>query len=173
MRRRGSPRRPHCRLRGGSGGADKHYRNKPSERSPWRPDKYASQLLFDIVNSRSPLSGPGNDSQCFAHSRSIIRTPIGRKELGKGMAVFWQKFACSSDAFRSEFWEMFLQPILTELGGTCRQLCVGMAWERLVTEGNAVVATVTGGGQPRCVGQFGFAALGEVVWVSTNLLKNV
>ncbi|CAN0518643.1 unnamed protein product, partial [Laminaria digitata] len=29
---------------------------------PWRPDdEYASEMLFDVISSRSALSGPGND----------------------------------------------------------------------------------------------------------------
>ncbi|CAN0518077.1 unnamed protein product, partial [Laminaria digitata] len=31
---------------------------------PWRPDdEYASEVLFDVISSRSALSGPGNDGQ--------------------------------------------------------------------------------------------------------------
>ena len=33
---------------------------------PWRPDdEYASEVLFDVISSRSALSGPGNDGQPF------------------------------------------------------------------------------------------------------------
>ena len=39
---------------------------------PWRPDdEYASEVLFAVISSRSPLSGPGNDGQRFAHSSTI------------------------------------------------------------------------------------------------------
>ena len=46
---------------------------------PWRPDdEYVSEVLFDVINSRSALSGPGNDGQRFVHLQSIIQTGIGR-----------------------------------------------------------------------------------------------
>ena len=58
---------------------------------PWRPDdEYASEVLFDAINSRSALPGPGNDGQCFAHLQSIISTDIGREEFGKGVTAFWR-----------------------------------------------------------------------------------
>ena len=39
---------------------------------PWRQgDENASEVLFDIINSRSALSGPGNDGQRF----DLIRHP--------------------------------------------------------------------------------------------------
>ena len=46
---------------------------------PWRPDdEYASEVLFDVISSRSALSGPENDGQRFSHLQSIIHTNIGR-----------------------------------------------------------------------------------------------
>ena len=36
---------------------------------PWRnDDEYASEVLLDVINFRSALSGPGNDSQRFFSS---------------------------------------------------------------------------------------------------------
>ncbi|CAN0598374.1 unnamed protein product, partial [Laminaria digitata] len=59
---------------------------------PWRPDdEYASEVLFDVISSRSALSDPGDDGQRFAHLQSIIHTDIGREEFGKGMTAFWRR----------------------------------------------------------------------------------
>ena len=45
----------------------------------WRPDdEYTSEVLFNVIGSRSGLSGPGNDGQRFAHLQSIIRTVAAR-----------------------------------------------------------------------------------------------
>ena len=77
---------------------------------PWRPDdEYASEVLFDVISSRSALSGPGNDGQRFSHLQSIIHTNIGREELAKGMTAFWRRGVDEPDAFPVEFWQLFLQ----------------------------------------------------------------
>ena len=56
---------------------------------PWRPDdEFASEVLFDVISSRSALSGPGNDDQRFSHLQSIIHTNIGWEEFRKGMKAF-------------------------------------------------------------------------------------
>ena len=56
---------------------------------PWRPDdEYASEVLFDVISSRSALSGPGNDGQRFSYLQSIIHTNIGREEFGKSMTAY-------------------------------------------------------------------------------------
>lgn len=50
---------------------------------PWRPGhEYASDVLLDVISSRSALWGPGNDVQRFALLQSIINTDIGRGEGG-------------------------------------------------------------------------------------------
>ena len=55
----------------------------------WRPDdEYASEVLFDVISSRSALSGPGNDGQRFPYLQPIIHTDIGREGFGNGMAAF-------------------------------------------------------------------------------------
>ena len=47
---------------------------------PWRPDnEYTSEVIFDVISSRSALSGPGNDGQRFAQLQSIIHTDIRRE----------------------------------------------------------------------------------------------
>ena len=72
---------------------------------PWRPDdEYASEVLFDVINSRSALSGPGNDGQRFAHLHSIIQTDIGRKEFGSGVTAFWRRIVDEPDSFPPEVW---------------------------------------------------------------------
>ena len=102
----------------------------------WRPDdEYASEVLFDVISSRSALSGPGNDGQRLSRLQSIIHTDIGREEFGKGMATFWRKIVDEPDALPSEFWQLFLQPSLTALGGRCRPICAGVTWRRLITAG--------------------------------------
>ena len=54
-----------------------------------RPDnEYASEVLFDVIGSRSALSGPANDGQRFTHLQSIIHTDTGREEFGRGMTAF-------------------------------------------------------------------------------------
>ena len=103
---------------------------------PWRPDdEYASEVLFDVISSRSALSGPGNDGQRFSHLQPIIHTNIGREEFGKVMVAFWRRIVHEPDAFPVEFWQLFLQSSLTELGEKCRPVCVGMTWRRLITAG--------------------------------------
>lgn len=43
----------------------------------WRPDdEFASQVILEVINSRSALSPPGNDSQRFAHLQPIIYSDI-------------------------------------------------------------------------------------------------
>ena len=81
---------------------------------PWRPDDdYASEVLFDVISSRSAVSGPGNDGQRFSHLQSILHTIIGREEFGKGMTAFWRRIVDEPDAFPVEFWELFSQSSLT------------------------------------------------------------
>ena len=87
----------------------------------WRPDdEYTSEVLFDVISSRSALSGPGNDGQRFAYLQSIIHTDIGREEFGRGMTAFWRRLVDEPDAFPPEFWQLFLQPSLIALGEKCR-----------------------------------------------------
>ena len=84
---------------------------------PWRPDdEYASVVLFDVINSRSALSGPGNDGQRFARLKSIIHTDIRREEFERGSTAFWWRIVDKPDAFPPEFWQLFLQSSLTALG---------------------------------------------------------
>ena len=102
----------------------------------WRPDdEYTSEVLFDVMSSRSTLSAPRNDGQAFAHLQSIIHNGIGRKEFGQGMTVFWRRFVDEPDAFPPEFWQTFRQSSLTALGQKCRPVCVGMTWRRIITAG--------------------------------------
>ena len=54
----------------------------------WKTLVARSEVLFDVLNSRSALSGPGNDGQPFAHLQSIIHTDIGREEFGTGRIAF-------------------------------------------------------------------------------------
>ena len=84
---------------------------------PWHPDdEYASEVLFDVISSRSALSGPGSDGQRCSHLQFIIHTDIGREEFGKGMTAFWRKID-EPDAFLPEFGRLFLQSSLTALQG--------------------------------------------------------
>ena len=51
----------------------------------WHPDnKCTSEVLFDVISSRSALSGPDNDGQRFARtcSPSSIPTSEGRSSAG-------------------------------------------------------------------------------------------
>ena len=92
-------------------------------------------MLFDVISSRSALSGPGNDGQRFFHLQSIIHTDIGREEFGKGMTAFWRKIVDEPGAFPPEYWRLILQSSLTALGQKCRPVCVGMTWTTLITAG--------------------------------------
>ena len=113
-------------------GTEVEDRNAP----PWRPDdEYTSEVLFDVINSWSALSGPGNDGQRFAHLQSIIQTDIGREEFGSGMTAFWRRIVDEPNAFPTEFWQLCLQLSLTALGEKCRPVCEGMTWRRLITAG--------------------------------------
>ena len=103
---------------------------------PWRPtNAYTSEVLFDVISSRSALSGPGNDDPRFVHLQFIIHTDIGREEFGRGMTAFWRRIVDEPDAFPPEFWQLFLQSSLTALGEKCRLVCVGITWRRLITAG--------------------------------------
>ena len=52
---------------------------------PWRPDnEYTSEVSFDVISSRSALSGPGNDGQRFANLQRIIHTNIGKGGVRPG-----------------------------------------------------------------------------------------
>ena len=67
---------------------------------PWLPDdEYTSEVLFDVISSRSALSRPGNYGQRFANLRSIIHTDIGMEEFGRGMTAFWRRLVDERDAF--------------------------------------------------------------------------
>ena len=104
---------------------------------PWRPDdRYASEVLFDVISSRSALSGAGNDGQMFAHLQSIIHTDIGRKEFGRGMTASWRRIVDEPYAFPPEFWQLFLRSSLTALGGKCRPVGVRMTWRKLIAAGS-------------------------------------
>ena len=128
-------RRPR-RIRGGGCSASECHRSGDGNSPPWRPDdEYASEVLFDVISSRSALSGPGNDGQRFSHLQFIIHTDIGREEFGQGMTAFWRKIVDEPDAFPPELWQLFLQSSLTALGEKCRPVCVGMTWRRLITTG--------------------------------------
>ena len=100
---------------------------------PWRPDdECASEVLFNVISSRSVLSCARNDGQRFVHLQSIIHTDIGRQEFGRGMTAFWRRIVDEPDAFQPEFWQLFFQSSLTALGENCRTVCVGMAWRRFI-----------------------------------------
>ena len=117
----------------------------------WRPDdEYASEVLFDVISSRSALSGPGNDGQRFAHLQSIIHTDAGREEFGRGMTTSWWRIVDEPDAFPPELWQLFLQSILTALEGKVPAGLRGHDMEEAhYRRGYATVATEVGGGQPR------------------------
>ena len=52
---------------------------------PWLPDdEYTSEVLFDVISSRSALSDPGSDGQRFAHLQFIIHTDTKREDFGRG-----------------------------------------------------------------------------------------
>ena len=81
----------------------------------WRPDdEYASEVLFDVIISRSALSGLGKDGRRFSHLQSIL-TDFGREESGRGMAAFWRTIVDEPDAFPPEFWQLLLQSSLSAL----------------------------------------------------------
>ena len=73
-------------------------------------------MLFDVINSRTTLSGPGNDGQQFVHLQSINQTDIGREEFGSGMAAFWPRIVDEPCAFPPAVWQIFLQSSLTARG---------------------------------------------------------
>ena len=54
-------------------------------------------MLVDVNNSRSALSGPGNDGQRLSHLQFIIHTDIRRQEFGKGVTAFWRKIVDELD----------------------------------------------------------------------------
>ena len=137
--------------------------NTPS----WRPDdEYASEVLFEVSNSRSALSGPVYDGQRFAHLHSIIHTDIGREEFGRGITAFWRRTVDEPDAFPPEFWQLFSQSSLTALDEKCRPVCVRMAWRRFITAGAMRQWRPRLEEVNREVRQLGVAVLGRVQHVS-------
>ena len=85
--------------------------NVKSENSPpWHPnDMYISQVIFDVISSRSALSGPGNNGQGLAYLALIIHTDIGRMEFGQGLTTFWWRIIDESDVFPPELWQLSTQ----------------------------------------------------------------
>ena len=157
--------RPRDRVRGGGGGScssSERHRRRRRKCSPRLPDnEYASKMLFDVISSRSALSGPRRRS-CFVHLQSIIHTDIGWKEFGRGMAAFWRKIVDEPGVVPPEFWQLFLQSSLTALGEKCWAVCVGMAWRRLISTGAMRQWRLRLEKVNREVGQFGVAVLGGV-----------
>ena len=136
---------------------------------PWRPDnEYTSEVLFDVISSRSALSGPGNDGQRLAHLHSIIYTDIGRGEFGLRMTAFWRRLVDEPAAFPPEFWHLFLQSSLTALGEKSRPVCVGMSWRSLITAGTMRQWRPRLEEINRDVRQFGVAIPGGVEHVGLN-----
>ena len=137
---------------------------------PWCPDdEYASEVLFDVINSRSSLSGAGNDGQRVFYVQPINQTDIGRKESGSGMTAFWRRIVDEPDAFPPEVWQLFQQSSLTALGGKCRPVCVGVAWRRLITAGAKRQWRPRLEEVNREVRQFGVAVLGGVEHVGLRV----
>ena len=55
--------------------------------SRWRPEnEFDSQVLIDVIQSRSSISGAGNDGQQFSHLKSIVNTKIGREEFSEALS---------------------------------------------------------------------------------------
>ena len=101
---------------------------------PWRPeDEYASEVLFDVISSRSTLSGLENGGQRLVHLQPIIHTDVGRRGVRRGYKAFSRRIVDEPDAFPPEFWQLFLQSSFTALGEECRPVCVCMTWRRLIT----------------------------------------
>lgn len=87
---------------------------KAEEGSP--KGEYVSQVLFDNISSRIPLSGSGSDGQRFAHLQSIIHTNFGREKFGRGMAAFRRRFCGSPDLYPPEALKLFLRSSPPSLG---------------------------------------------------------
>lgn len=60
------------------------------------------QMTFDVIFSRSVLSGSGNYSQRFAHLQATIHTDIEREEFGWGMEKLWRKIVDEPGPFPPE-----------------------------------------------------------------------
>ena len=104
----------------------------------WRPEKeylYVSQVALDVINSRNALSGAGSDGLHFSYLQSIFRTGFGREKFRADIEAFWRRIFDYPGAFPPEFWQLFLQPNLTDVGGKCRPVCVRMTWRRLLAAG--------------------------------------
>ena len=143
-------RRIRRRIRGGSGGsAGECHRGGRWECSSIASDECASKVLFDVVSSRSALSGPENDAQQFAHLQSIIDTDIGREESGRGMTALLQSSLTALGKSAGRFAWAWLG------GGAMRQ------WRRRLKEVN------------REVSQFGVAVPGGVEHVIRRAINNL
>lgn len=82
-----------------------------------RPDdEFDSHVDFEVMGSRSTLSGARNDGQHFAHLQPITRIDVDREKFGAGIGAFWRLIMEDPDAFPPELWRLFLQLSITALG---------------------------------------------------------
>ena len=103
----------------------------------WRPEgEFNPQVAFEVINSRSALSGSGSDGLRFSHLQSIVGTQFCHEHFGAAIEAFWRRMVDEPDAFPPEVWELFqdLQSNLTALGEKRRSFCAGMTWRRLIAE---------------------------------------
>ena len=102
----------------------------------WRPEEeFDPQVTLEVINSCNALSGAGSDGLRFSHLQLVIRTGFGRKKFAASIEAFWRRIIDDPNTFPPEFWQLFSQSNLTDLGETCRPVCVGMTWRRLIAAG--------------------------------------
>lgn len=83
----------------------------------------------EIANA---LSAVGNNWLRFSHRQSILSTTEGMEGFRPAIGAFWDRIMEHTDAFPSEFWELYLQSTLTALGEKCRLVCVGLTMRRML-----------------------------------------
>ena len=73
----------------------------------WRPEgEFDPQVVLEVINSRSALSGAVSDGLRFSHFQSIIRTGFGREKFGAGIETLLEKNYPNS--FPPKFGQLFL-----------------------------------------------------------------
>ena len=102
----------------------------------WRPEEeFDPQVALEVINIQNALSEAGSDGLSFSHLQSITRTVFGHDKFGVDLEAFWRRIIDDPSTSPPEVWQFFLHSNLTALGETCRPVCVGMAWGRLLAAG--------------------------------------
>ena len=102
----------------------------------WRPEnEYDPATAIEVIMSRNALSAAGNDGLRASHLQQLVKTITGKAGFSTALGTFWKRLFDDPEAYPLEFWELFLQSILTALGEKCRPICVGSTLRRVLAAG--------------------------------------